>query len=34
MPGGKLKIEYKKNGHVLMTGPVKMLKKGTIKNLI
>ncbi len=34
MAGGKLKIEYKKNKHVLITGPVKILKKGSVKNLI
>ena len=30
MDGGKLKIEYKKNGHIVMTGPVKTIKKGNL----
>ena len=32
MDGGKLKIEYKKNGHIVMTGPTKTIKKGIINN--
>ena len=34
MDGGKLKIEYKKNGHILMTGPVKYVKKGNLEKII
>ena len=30
MDGGKLKIEYKKNGHIVMTGPVKTIKRGNL----
>ena len=30
MDGGKLKIEYKKNGHIVMTGPVKTITKGNL----
>ena len=30
MEGGKLKIEYKKNGHIVMTGPVKTITKGNL----
>ncbi len=32
MDGGKLKIEYKKNGHIIMTGPTKTVKKGILNN--
>ena len=32
MDGGKLKIEYKKNGHIVMTGPIKIIKKGVLNN--
>ena len=32
MDGGKLKIEYKKNGHIVMTGPTKTIKKGILNN--
>ena len=32
MDGGKLKIEYKKNGHIVMTGPTKTIKKGVLNN--
>ena len=32
MDGGKLKIEYKKNGHIVMTGPIKTVKKGILNN--
>ena len=32
MEGGKLKIEYKKNEHILMTGPIKIIKKGVLNN--
>ena len=32
MEGGKLKIEYKKNGHIVMTGPIKIIKKGVLNN--
>ena len=32
MDGGKLKIEYKKNGHIVMTGPTKTVKKGILNN--
>ena len=32
MEGGKLKIEYKKNGHIVMTGPIKTIKKGVLNN--
>ena len=32
MEGGKLKIEYKKNGHIVMTGPTKTIKKGVLNN--
>ena len=32
MDGGKLKIEYKKNGHIVMTGPIKIVKKGVLDN--
>ena len=32
MEGGKLKIEYKKNGHIVMTGPIKTIKKGILHN--
>ncbi len=34
MEGGELKIEYKKNGHILMTGPTKIIKKGSIDKYI
>ena len=34
MPGGKLKIEYKKNGHIVMTGPIKIIKKGILNKFI
>ena len=34
MDGGKLKIEYKKNGHIIMTGPVKMIKKGNLNKFL
>ena len=34
MDGGKLKIEYKKNGHIVMTGPVKMIKKGNLNKFL
>ena len=34
MDGGKLKIDYKKNGHVVMTGPIKIIKKGVLNNFI
>ena len=34
MDGGKLKIEYKKNGHIVMTGPVKMIKKGNLSKFL
>ena len=33
MEGGKLKIEYKKNEHIVMTGPTKIVRKGIINNL-
>ena len=32
MEGGELKIEYKKNGHIVMTGPIKTIKKGVLNN--
>tara|TARA_Y100000590_G_scaffold256606_1_gene288142 strand:- start:179 stop:1006 length:828 start_codon:yes stop_codon:yes gene_type:complete len=32
MEGGKLKIEYKKNSHIVMTGPIKIVKKGVLNN--
>ncbi len=32
MDGGKLKVEYKKNGHIIMTGPIKTVKKGILNN--
>ena len=32
MDGGKLKIEYKKNGLIVMTGPIKTVKKGILNN--
>ena len=32
MEGGELKIEYKKNGHIVMTGPIKTIKKGILNN--
>jgi len=32
MEGGELKIEYKKNGHIVMTGPTKTIKKGVLNN--
>ena len=32
MDGGKLKIEYKKNGRIFMTGPTKIIKKGNLNN--
>ena len=32
MEGGKLKIEYKKNGLIVMTGPIKIVKKGVLDN--
>ena len=34
MDGGKLKIDYKKNGHVVMTGPIKIIKKGVLNNFL
>ena len=34
MEGGKLKIEYKKNGHIVMTGPIKIIKKGILNKFI
>ncbi len=34
MEGGKLKIEYKKNGHIVMTGPIKIIKKGVLNNFL
>ena len=32
MDGGKLKIEYKKNGRIFMTGQTKIIKKGNLNN--
>jgi len=34
MEGGKLKIKYKKNGHIVMTGPIKIIKKGVLNNFL
>ena len=34
MDGGKLKIEYKINGHIVMTGPVKIIKKGDLEKFL
>ena len=34
MDGGKLKIEYKINGHIVMTGPVKIINKGNLEKFL